>query len=380
MGMLTIHEPEIIETDTGVRLQSEFELDDDTEVLWYEVENKYRDYLTVERTDAFIVGLFLLAMEKGYDIRAMGSVSERLYYTLNLHFLPLTANVRGHKQIKVHCDNIESDHLPNQGAVGTGLSCGVDTFTTIRSHLADDCPADYKITHFTFFNVGSNGTLGGEKARSLFKKRLEIVKPCADELGIDLVTVDSNISEILQLGFYETHSFRNISACLALQKLFHVYYYSSAYSLKYFELKPGSPGHYDIFNMSMLTTENLSFFSTNPYETRVDKTRIVSQFELAEKYLNVCIVDGGNCGGCEKCVRTLFTLEVMGKFDEFSSIFNLDNYYKRRQKYIAKVLALRNTDNYMQEIYDEIVKLNFKIPFYSRLAANYLRIRKLVSG
>lgn len=82
MGMLTIHEPEIIETVTGVRLQSEFELDDDTEVLWYEVENKYRDYLTVERTDAFIVGLFLLAMEKGYDIRAMGSVSERLYYTL----------------------------------------------------------------------------------------------------------------------------------------------------------------------------------------------------------------------------------------------------------------------------------------------------------
>ncbi|RKQ33486.1 hypothetical protein [Oceanobacillus halophilus] len=378
MSMLTIHSPEIVETDEGVKLQSTFEMDGSSDILWYEVENKYRDYLTVERVDAFVVGLFLLAFKKGYDIQVLGSISERLYYTLNMHLLPLTAEVRGYTPIKIHCDNLVADPLTNAGGVGTGLSCGVDTFTTICSHLAGECPNDYKISHFTFYNVGSNGTLGGANARSLFKKRVNLVKPCADELGIDLITVDSNISEILHMGFYETHSYRNISATLALQKLFHVYYYSSAYSLKYFELKPGSPGHYDVFNMSMLSTENLSFFSTNPYETRVEKTRVVSQYKPAEKYLNVCIVDGVNCGGCEKCVRTLFTIEVLGKLKEFSSIFNLDNYYKRRDKYIAKILAYRDSDDYMQEIYEEMVKLNFKTPVYSKLAANYLKMRRIV--
>lgn len=378
MSVLTIHHPEIVETNVGAKLQAAFEVDGKREILWYEVESKYQEYLTVERSDAFVVGLFLLAFEKGYDIHVLGSISERLYYTLNMYLLPLTAEVRSFKSIKIHCDNIESEPLPTAGGVGTGLSCGVDSFSTIASHLSEDCPDDFKITHFTFYNVGSNGMLGGEKARSLFKKRLEVVKACAEEIGKDLITIDSNLSEVLQMNFYETHSYRNVSATLVLQKLFGVYYYSSAYALKYFELKPKSCGHYDIFNMNMLSTGSTEFFSTNPYETRVDKTRLISEYKPAAKHLNVCTVSSDNCGGCEKCVRTLLTLEIQGKFNEFSPVFNLDNYNKRREKYIAKILSYKESDDYMKEIYDEMVSLDFKIPTYSRLAANYLRLRKLV--
>src|SRR5690625_1723956 len=96
--------------------------------------------------------------------------------------------------------------------------------------------------------------LGGEKARDLFNKRLEIVQSCAEEIAKELVTIDSNLSEVLQMNFYETHSYRNISATLVLQKLFGVYYYSSAYALKYFELKPKSCGHYDIYNIDRKST------------------------------------------------------------------------------------------------------------------------------
>jgi hypothetical protein len=376
MSVLTIYAPEIINTATGARLQSKFIVENQEKVLWYEVDKKFAQYLTTERTDAFLVGLFLLALKKGIDIKVQGPVSERLYYTLNKYLLPLTADIRGDKKaVKIYCDNLTAESLPNAGAVGTGLSCGIDSFSTIYNHLVEECPIDYKITHFTFFNVGSNGSLGGEKARNLFRKRTSLVEPCAEELGKELITVDSNISEILELGFYETHTYRNISACLALQKLFKVYYYSSSYALRYFELKPGSCGHYDIYNMSMLSTENITFFSTCPHNTRLDKTKMVSNYEPAFKYLNVCIVDGENCGGCEKCVRTLLTLEVLGKLKQFSSIFNLDNYYKRRNKYLAKILAFHNSDDYMKEIYDEILNVKFKIPLYSKLAANYLRVR-----
>ncbi|MCL6572370.1 MAG: hypothetical protein K6T88_11905 [Bacillus sp. (in: Bacteria)] len=379
MSVLTIHTPEIVKTKTGVRLQSLFRVDEKEDYLWYEVDEKYGQYLTIERTDAFLVGLFLLALKKGNDIEVLGPVSERLYYKLNKYLFHLTAEIRGdQKEIKIYCDKVVAEFLPNEGAVGTGLSCGIDSFSTIYNHLVEDCPDDYKITHFTFFNVGSNGSLGGEKARNLFRKRTDLVKPCANELGKELITVDSNISEILELGFYETHTYRNLSACLALQKLFKIYYYSSSYALKYFELKPESCGHYDIFNMSMLSTENISFFSSCPHHTRVDKTRMVSNYEPAYKYLNVCIVNGENCGGCEKCVRTLLTLEVLGKLNEFSSAFNLDNYYKKRDNYLAKILAFHNSNDYMKEIYDEILSVKFKIPLYSKLAANYLRIKNII--
>lgn len=377
--MLTIYKPEIVKSENGVRLQSLFSLDGKEETLWYEVKDRYSQYLTFERSDAFLTGLFLLALKFKKDIKIEGQISERLYYTLNMYLFPLLGEIRREKPIKIYCDNLVAEPLENAGAVGTGLSCGIDSFSTIYSHLIDDCPEEYKITHFTFFNVGSNGTLGGQKARDLFHKRVDIVKPCADELGKDLITVDSNISEILQLGFYETHTYRNISACLALQRLFKVYYYSSSYSIKYFDLKPHSCGHYDIFNMSMLSTESINFFSTCPHHTRLEKTKLVSQFEPASKYLNVCISDGSNCGKCEKCVRTLFTLELLGKIEQYSSVFNLDNYYKQRNKYIAKVLAYNDKNEYMKEIYQELRKMNFKVPVYSKLASNYLKLKKVVN-
>lgn len=366
-----------METNSGVRLQACFEVDNKKDILWYEVKKKYEEYLAVERADAFVVGLFLLAFEKGTDIQVLGPLSERLYYNLNTYLLPITADVRNYNPIKIHCDQIESTSLKNSGAVGTGLSCGIDSFSTICSHM-DDCPNNYQITHFTFFNVGSNGSLGGEKANALFKKRVAMVKPCADELGKELITVDSNISEILQLNFYESHSYRNASACLALQKLFHVYYYSSNYSLKYFELKPNSCGHYDTFNMNMLSNETINLYSTCPYHTRVEKTKMVANYKPATKYLNVCTVDGENCGSCDKCVRTLITIEILGKLKEFESIFNMENYYKMRSRFLARVIANKKKDDYMKEIYDEIQDVRFKIPLYSSLASYYLMIRNLV--
>src|SRR5690625_7701999 len=101
------------------------------------------------------------------------------------------------------------------------------------------------------------------------------------------------------MNFYETHSYRNISATLVLQKLFGVYYYSSAYALKYFELKPKSCGHYDIFNMNMLSKGTTVFFSTNTYETRVDKLRMISTFNPDTNHLTVCTDIGHHFSGAQ---------------------------------------------------------------------------------
>jgi hypothetical protein len=57
---------------------------------------------------------------------------------------------------------IESEH-----GVGTGISCGVDSFFTIKNNINLEMEK-YNITHLTFFNVGSSGSYGGEESRKFF--------------------------------------------------------------------------------------------------------------------------------------------------------------------------------------------------------------------
>lgn len=374
--MLVIHEPEIKRTSTGARLQVEYDLNGKTEVLWYEVSLEYGYYLTIERTDAFVVALLSKAIQDGYDIKVKGCLSERLYYTLNKYLIPVLASTLKGKQIEVHCLNITSEPVISSTAVGTGLSCGVDSFSTIYEHIKNDCPPGYKITHVTFFNVGSHGSHGGEKARDLFYKRLKMVKKCAIELGKDLIVIDSNLSELLQMGFAELHTIRNMSAVLVLQKLFNVYYYASSVPLENFTLNK-SMGSYDTFSLQMLSTESVSFFSSGTTLTRFDKTKMITHMDLVKKYLNVCIKSGHNCGKCIKCLRTLLTLEVLGEIENFKKVFNLNEYYKRKRRYMISVVARRKLSNFKQEIYEEMKKSQFKIPVHLQMIGRvaYIKIK-----
>ncbi|MFC3884175.1 hypothetical protein ACFOU2_12020 [Bacillus songklensis] len=364
--MIIIYEPEIKKNDKEVRLQAVFEVDGQKDVLWFEVEEKYSVYLTNERADAFLVGLLWYALKNGHDIKVLSPMSERLYYTVNKYLIPLIAEIHGYKMIKVMCNQLAAKPISNAGAVGTGLSCGIDSFSTICDHMGGGVPEKYKITHFTFFNVGSNGDSADKRTLTLFKERAKIAKACADELGKELIMVNSNLSEILHMDFEQTHTLRSMSAVLALQKLFKVYYYSSSVHIKYsssvyiknFGLSRKHPDDYDIFSLSMLSTENTSLFSSCANYTRVDKIRMVAKFEPSYKYLNVCVKDKFNCGKCSKCLRTLLTLEIIGALDKYASIFNLNAYYKKRSNYITKVLDSPDNDIYMREIYNEMVRTN----------------------
>lgn len=374
--MLTIYKPEILQSSTGSRVQAEFEVKGKRDVLWYETEEQYGQYLTSERADAFLVGLLGKAIKEGHDITVKSTLSERLYYTLNNYLIPIIANTLNSEPIKVFCSSLSSIPLKNLHAVGTGLSCGIDSFSTIYEHLQDDCPSGYQLTHFTYFNVGSHGSHGGDRAQSLFNKRLEHVKKCAIELGKELVIINSNVSELLQMSFTEIHTLRNIAAVLSIQKLFKTYYYSSSVEIKKFSLNKGM-GPYDVFSLSMLATESINLFSTCPSLTRFDKTQKVAHNEIVQRYLNVCIKEGENCGNCIKCARTLLTLEILGEINKFSSIFDLKEYQKRRSRYIISVLARRRFSDYKKEIYDEMKRINFKVPLHLKVISffAYFKIR-----
>ncbi|SEP67567.1 hypothetical protein SAMN05216232_0544 [Virgibacillus subterraneus] len=395
--MLKIHKPQIIKTNTGVRIQTAFEDERSIDTLWYEVEEEYSEYLTDETADGFLVGLLFYALKNGYDIEVVAPVSQNLYYSLNNYLLPLLAEVYGYSNINIYCSELITEPIENKGAVGTGLSCGIDSFATIIDHLDDKCPENYKITYYTFFNVGSHGDNGGEKARKFFRERAKITSEYAREIGKEFISVDSNISEVLHMNFKQTNTLRSLSAVLILQKLFKVYYYSSSVPLKRFRLVKEDTGAFDIFNMSMLSTETIRFFSGCPFMTRIEKTELVANYKPSYRYLNVCYFNKYNCGKCPKCLKTLLILEVIGKIECYSNVFNLKAYYSSRHQYIATVLAKRKSVKSLQEVYEEMLVRDFTIPFSSKFMAfgyiikfyfiskfmgkgTYTRLRNLWSG
>ena len=104
--------------------------------LWFSVPNKYSEYLTDDRYDAFLVGMLYPAMMYGEDIEIRGSVSERLLFNINTYVLALlNAYSPLTKTIKINVHDSTADKLGGV-EVGTGFSGGVDSFCTIYDHYA----------------------------------------------------------------------------------------------------------------------------------------------------------------------------------------------------------------------------------------------------
>lgn len=356
----------------SVIVSAEFQTGDHQDILWFRLPAKYQDYVVTERSDSFLVGLLAYAMVRGEDIHLEGPVSEKIYYQVSNYLIPaLTLANSKFQRIEIVPGKLENHSLNTEGAVGTGFSGGVDSFCTIHDHLVNPkCPTRYRLTHLTFFNVGSHGDLGGDQARAVFNKRLQILKGYPEECGLNFLAVDSNLSEVLQMNFAEAHSLRNMAAVLLLQKLFRVYYYSSAYRMDDFRIKnaESDPSPYDILNMAMLSTESTDLYSSGTQYTRVEKTALISDYEPTWRYLNVCTCDDRNCSACYKCMRTMFTLELLGKLNNYAGIFNFGEYFRLKERYVGQIVA-KNTEYFYKDIFNEMTSRAVQVSATSRLFA-----------
>ncbi|RIU94898.1 hypothetical protein [Oceanobacillus picturae] len=374
---MIIYKPEVVQINNTAMLQAKFEIENKQDSLWFSVPLAYEQYLLQERADSFLVGLLPLAMERGEDICLKAPVSEKLYYTITTYLMGALCVALPHlNRISIRAETLMPNPVETANAVGTGFSGGVDSFHTIYEHLHRACPPSFRLTHFTFHNVGSHGDFGGQEARDLFQKRIQLIRPFAEEQHIDIIEIDSNLSEVLKMNYVQTHTLRNVAAVLTMQKLFRYYYYSSGRQFKDFELKTKVAGSYDLLSLTMLSTESLSFFSSGANYSRVEKTRHITEYEPTHRYLNVCA--GGssaNCSRCEKCLRSMLTLEVQGKLDLYHHVFDLHVYRQEKTKYIAKVLADVKKDAYAAEIYNEMRKHAFPISASSYLIMPYYKIK-----
>jgi len=341
--MIVINPPEITAQDEFSVISSIIEIDGKEERLWYKFPRKFQQFLVTENLDAFLVGILFFGLKSGKNITLKAPVSARLFYTLRHYLIPaLTlANPEFYK-IKIIAQKLNYEDLNTGKVAGTGLSCGIDSFATYYDHLKETGP--YEINYFTFFNVGSHLDFGGEKARKIYQNRLKSVNEFALNEGKEVISVDSNLSEVLKINFQQTHSLRSISCVLHLQKLFKNYYYASAYRFDYFKLNPKDTSDFDLFNVQMLSTESTNFFASAAQYSRVERTLMVAEHPETYQKLDVCTnpslqSDFINCSYCYKCLRSQLTLDIATKLDLYKDVFDISLYYKIKDQYIAQLLT-----------------------------------------
>lgn len=224
------------------------------------------------------------------------------------------------------------------GGVATGFSAGVDSFYTVLKHL--DCrETSFQLTHLTFFKVGATGSFGGEKADEIFNKRVQLFENYAKMRQLEFVIVDSNISEHAKMSFNYIHSFRSMSAVLALQKLFKIYYYSSSMTIDKFSFSPVDSANYDLFNMTFFAAEGMSCYSVDMDCERLEKQKYMQDFPDTYKYLNVCNLEAENCSKCEKCIRTMVGFQALGCLDNYKDVFDIQYFQENFAKCIGLLIG-----------------------------------------
>ena len=354
--------------------------------LWYSVPSKCEGFLCADYADAFLVALILLAMRTSQDIMCESPVSQKLLFnvcnTLQPIFSRVISNGTCVKIIAPVCNDIKYQH---QG-VGCGCSLGVDALSAYYAQNEKLVPDDYKVTHLSLFNCGQLGDYEHDKVAEYFKRSIAETIPFANAVGLPLVDVDSNINEFYKnsgVTLLQSFVLRTISCAMALQKGWGCYVYGSSYPITNFTFSDWDSSHMESSYVPLLGTENFTPILANPMMSRVDKTDYIAKNKLTPKYLRVCwaeqtayeiwhntkYLDGKikiNCGWCDKCLRTLFTLEALGyDLAPYASQFDLEKYKEHREEFVVNVIRQRDKNVFYKEIFELIEKRSVALPSHA---------------
>lgn len=345
--MIKIGKPHVKSDALTATLFTNITIDGDSKEVWFKVDKKYEDYLCYERGDAYMIAVLNYAMRNHHDIVSEAPLSEDLYYNIDKYLVDAIAQYNKDFYRPQITAEIASEPLPCAGAVGTGISCGVDSLHALANQTAMKFKK-HNITHLTFNNVGSHGK--GEHAEKLYKARLERPQSFAKEYGFEFVASDSNLQNVVEQNHFKSHTYSSMFAVYCLQKLYSVYYYASSgykyHEFRLYELPGSSCGSYEMLSLPLLSTHNLRIYSEGEGMTRMEKLKAVVNYAPSYKYLNVCLKEGDNCGTCEKCVRTLLGLDALGALDKYTEVFDVDYYRKHKKWYLQQLLIEKAHDKH----------------------------------
>ncbi|MFH0986246.1 MAG: hypothetical protein V1882_12080 [Candidatus Omnitrophota bacterium] len=351
--MITIKRPVVTVQNGRARLLADIVVENNVRTVWFEVEERFGPYLCYERSDGFLIGLLSWAMREKHDIACEAPVSEELLYQIRTYLIPSV--VKGSHVLYASKIIAEAnpEKIQNAGAVGAGISCGIDSLHVVVRQTRSPYE-NLNLTHLAFTNMGSHHIMPHlaphpvPDPKDFFLEHRKRIERFCQEAGYNLVVSDSNFADI----FPQRHLFRNTYAqCFAvyaLQKLWRTYFYASCHTFLEFSLEENEnkdTSYYDLLLLDTFSTTTLKIYSEGAALTRLEKTREIVEYAPSYRYLNVCYKSSKNCGRCEKCSRTLLSLDLLGCLEKYREVFDVDDYRLRKKEHLVRLLIEANNNN-----------------------------------
>lgn len=255
--------------------------------------------------DAFLAALLMPAMAVGEELVVDAPVSPRLRRSARTVMDVYRAWWGEHyDSISLTCPTTRSSAGGDAAATALYFTAGVDSFYSLLKdvELSDD-PAHESVTHLLYANFEAHEGVA-------YDRLLDRLRRVAGETDRQLVVIETNVRTLADRVAYwpHYHGAALASVALALQGLLGRCLIAA--SDAYWDLPPW--GSHPILD-HLWSTESLDVVHDGAEASRTDKVvRQIARSRLALDTLDVCwrSEPAPNCGVCEKCLRTMTTLEL----------------------------------------------------------------------
>ena len=347
--------------------------------MWFALPNENADMFNTDVYDPFVLVSYYMGMYFGQDVKICGKMSKLFYKNLTNYASQILDDFSAHTQkVELYADGLE---VINQTGdiIGASCSCGVDSFCTIYDHYVYEDEPDYKINSLFLFNYGSHGRFEDAKSRKLWMDRFALNKRAAEALNLPVYLMDSNMHAFIFLMYPsdEPVGYLAMYSCvIALQKRIRKYYISCDFSYEQTLQLNAAKKDFDLSEFAapmfvpLIRTEAVELIIDLAQYKRSERLARISDWEIAQKYLNICVrplKDGKNCTiNCVKCRTAMLILESLGKTEHFRGAFDVDLFRKNIDQVKVNIVArYRNEDLCSHDTVDFVKARGMKLPSFA---------------
>lgn len=302
------------DVDDRVELAATLEHAGATHRLWWRVAPSWRDALTTW-ADSFVIGFLFPIMAAGGDVDIDGPVSPSLLRNLEKYneiwrmWMPRTyrtARLRAR-------DEVEPPVASEKETQIVPFSCGVDSCFTLFRHARGLAGRSTRPIGAGITFLGFDIQTFEANAAARYAKLRAGAATLLDSVGVPLIEVESNFRSLPQ--FWKSSHATQLASGLAL---FGRRFSGAmiANSVAYDHLDRPSPrlGSHPLTD-PFLSSERFQIADDGGTFRRWEKAAVLGAWPEAMRHLQVCFSANGeigNCGRCEKCIRTAIAFRIAG--------------------------------------------------------------------
>jgi len=271
-----------------------------------EVYVRSKDIRLTPNSEACVTSGLLPCMVTGSDLVLQGPISERFLHSLDTIRILYRQWYPYLRAVNVRGATPATRDANRDGRVAILFSAGVDSFYTLLERRNE-------ITDLVFVR----GFEYPAEEGALLDRMAEPVHRTAERLGMGVIELETNLrpfllSHGLRWGLHGGGATKATLGQMLYPHFKRIYYGAGC---TYAELIPW--GSHPVLD-PMWSTEGLEFVHHGVDANRIEKLRVLAQHDWILDSLRCCNerpTRALNCGRCEKCMRTMLNLLIVGALD-----------------------------------------------------------------